>query len=152
MHVRRTIENNEEAEIRPSKTYQSFIAAVGGHRELSFIEKNVRNYIMREVQNISKLEDAKEFEKYLLRMKEKNPNFFFEHELEVDQSIKIAFWADARSRVACEYFGDVISFNTTYNTNMYNLVFDSFVGVNHHGRSTLLGCALMKNEDIQSFK
>ncbi|RYR50973.1 hypothetical protein Ahy_A06g026035 [Arachis hypogaea] len=34
----------------------------------------------------------------------------------------------------------------------YNLVFGSFVGVNHPGQSTLLGCTLMKNEDIQSFK
>ncbi|QHO12419.1 Transposon protein [Arachis hypogaea] len=29
MSVRRTIENNEEAGIRPSKTYQSFVAAAG---------------------------------------------------------------------------------------------------------------------------
>ncbi|RYR14656.1 hypothetical protein Ahy_B04g071318 [Arachis hypogaea] len=50
MSVRRTIENNEEARIRPRKTYQSFVAAVGGHRELNFIEKDVRNYITREVQ------------------------------------------------------------------------------------------------------
>ncbi|XP_020973197.1 protein FAR-RED IMPAIRED RESPONSE 1-like [Arachis ipaensis] len=28
----------------------------------------------------------------------------------------------------------------------------SFFGVNHHGQSTLLGCALMKNEDTESFK
>ncbi|QHO20644.1 Protein FAR-RED ELONGATED HYPOCOTYL [Arachis hypogaea] len=32
MSVRRTIENNEEAGIRPSKTYQSFIAAARGHQ------------------------------------------------------------------------------------------------------------------------
>ncbi|RYR77493.1 hypothetical protein Ahy_A01g001983 [Arachis hypogaea] len=50
-------------------------------------------------------------------MKEKNQNFFFELELKVDLSIKIAFWADARSRTACEYFGDVILFDTIYNTN-----------------------------------
>ncbi|RYQ88301.1 hypothetical protein Ahy_B09g095574 isoform M [Arachis hypogaea] len=50
-------------------------------------------------------------------MKEKNQNFFFELQLEEDQSIKLAFWADARSRAAFEYFGDVISFDTTYNTN-----------------------------------
>ncbi|RYR38128.1 hypothetical protein Ahy_A09g043082 [Arachis hypogaea] len=75
-------------------------------------------------------------------MKEKNHNFFFELELGVDHPIKIAFWVDARSRASCEYFGDVISFDTIYNTNI----------VNHHGHSTLLGCALMKNEDIQSFK
>ncbi|RYR15640.1 hypothetical protein Ahy_B04g072521 isoform A [Arachis hypogaea] len=115
-------------------------------------------------------------------MKEKNPNFFFELELEDNQSIKLAFWADARSRAACEYFRDVISFDTTYNTNKvyigsfwvhriiirvhfvdnnsvfvvicfrYNLVCDFFVGVNHHGQSILLGCALMKNEEIKSFK
>ncbi|RYR72711.1 hypothetical protein Ahy_A02g006926 isoform J [Arachis hypogaea] len=85
-------------------------------------------------------------------MKEKNQNFFFELELEEDQSIKLAFWADARSRAAFEYFGDVISFDTTYNTNRYNLVCGSFVGVNHHGQSILLGCSLMKNEEIESFK
>ncbi|RYQ86306.1 hypothetical protein Ahy_B10g105975 [Arachis hypogaea] len=152
MSIRRTIENNEEAGIRPSKTYQSFVAAAGGHRELNFIEKDVRNYITREVRNVSEQEDAKEFGKYFLRMKEKNPNFFFELELEEDQSIKLAFWADARSRAAFEYFRDVISFDTTYNTNRYNLVCGSFVGVNHHGQSTLLGCSLMKNEEIESFK
>ncbi|RYR63970.1 hypothetical protein Ahy_A03g010141 [Arachis hypogaea] len=117
MSIRRTIENNEEAGIRPSKTYQSFVAAAGGHRELNSIEKDVKNYITREVRNVSEQEDAKEFGKYLLRMKEKNPNFFFELQLEEDQSIKLAFWADARSRAAFEYFGDVISFDTTYNTN-----------------------------------
>ncbi|RYQ91906.1 hypothetical protein Ahy_B09g097954 [Arachis hypogaea] len=82
MSVRRTIENNEEVRIRPSKTYQSFVAAAGSHRELNFIEKDVRNYITREVRNILELEDGKEFGKYLLRMKEKNQNFFFELELE----------------------------------------------------------------------
>ncbi|XP_072074487.1 protein FAR1-RELATED SEQUENCE 5-like [Arachis hypogaea] len=152
MSICRTIENNEEAGIRPSKTYQSFVAAAGGYRELNFIEKDVRNYITREVRNVSEQEDANEFGKYLLRMKEKNQNFFFELELEEDQSIKLAFWDDARSRAAFEYFGDVISFDTTYNTNRYNLVCGSFVGVNHHGQSTLLGCSLMKNEEIESFK
>ncbi|RYQ88316.1 hypothetical protein Ahy_B09g095577 isoform G [Arachis hypogaea] len=123
MSIRRTIENNEEAGIRPSKTYQSFVAGAGGHRELNFIEKDVRNYITREVRNVSEQEDAKEFGKYLLRVKEKNQNFFFELELEEDQSIKLAFWADARSRAAFEYFGDVISFDTTYNTNSWRTSF-----------------------------
>ncbi|RYR57422.1 hypothetical protein Ahy_A05g023162 [Arachis hypogaea] len=51
---------------------------------------------------------------------------------ETKHSIKLAFWADARSRAAFEYFGGVISIDTTYNTNRYNLVCDYFVGVNHH--------------------
>ncbi|XP_057747233.1 protein FAR1-RELATED SEQUENCE 4-like [Arachis stenosperma] len=120
--VHRTIEIHEEARIRPSKTYQSFVAAAGSHRELGFIEKDVRNYITREVRNISEEDDAKEFGKYLVRMKEKNQNFFFELNLKGDHCIKHAFWADARNRAAFDYFGDVVSFDTTYNTNRYNLV------------------------------
>ncbi|XP_015960603.1 protein FAR1-RELATED SEQUENCE 4-like [Arachis duranensis] len=89
--------------------------------ELGFIEKDVRNYVTREVQNISEEDDAKEFGKYLVRMKEKNQNFFFELNLEGDHCIKRAFWADARSRAAFDYFGDVVSFDTTYNTNRHNL-------------------------------
>ncbi|RYR45371.1 hypothetical protein Ahy_A07g031211 isoform A [Arachis hypogaea] len=67
-----------------SKTYQSFVAVAGSHRELGFIEKDVRNYITREVRNIFEEDDAKEFGKYLLRMKEKNQNFFFELNFEGD--------------------------------------------------------------------
>ncbi|XP_072084579.1 protein FAR1-RELATED SEQUENCE 5-like [Arachis hypogaea] len=122
MFVRRTIKTHEEAGIRPSKTYQSFVATADSHRELGFIEKDVMNYITRELN------------------------------LEGDHYIKHAFWADVRSRAAFDYFGNVVSFDNTYNTNRYNLVLGSFVGMNHHGQSTLLGCALMKNEDIQSFK
>ncbi|XP_015955930.1 protein FAR1-RELATED SEQUENCE 5-like [Arachis duranensis] len=165
MFVRRTIETNEEAIIRPSKTYQSFIAAAGSHRELSFIEKDVRNYITREVRNVSEQDDAEEFGMYLLRMKEKNQNFFFELNLKGDHSIKHPFWADARSRVACEYFGDVVSFDTTYNTNRYNLVFGSFVGVNRHGdfwvilasfgkpySETEKGLQMLSDSDLRAFK
>ncbi|RYR59466.1 hypothetical protein Ahy_A05g025359 [Arachis hypogaea] len=109
----------------------------------------------------------------MLKQHRENQNFSFELNLEGDHSIKNAFWTDARCRAACEYFEDVFSFDTTYNTNRYsvhtgntfrfitvpnvhfykyNLVFGSFVGMNHHDQPTLLGCALMKNEDIQSFK
>ncbi|RYR31065.1 hypothetical protein Ahy_B01g055845 [Arachis hypogaea] len=59
MSVRCTIENNGKVGIRPNKTYQSFIAAAQSHRELSFIEKDMKNYITREVHNVSELEDAK---------------------------------------------------------------------------------------------
>ncbi|RYR20073.1 hypothetical protein Ahy_B03g065161 [Arachis hypogaea] len=145
MSICRTIENNEEAGIRPSKTYQSFVAAAGGHRELNFIEKDVRNYITREVWNISEQEDAKEFGKYLLRMKEKNQNFFFELELEEDQSIKLAFWADARSRATFEYFGDVILFDTTYNTNREQVERESDAADFH----TVIPCATKSSIEAQ---
>ena len=68
-----------------------------------------------------------------------------------ESRIKNLFWANARSRAACEEFGDVITFDTTYLTNKYNMPFAPFVGVNHHGQSILLGCGLISNEDTDAF-
>jgi hypothetical protein len=50
-----------------------------------------------------------------------------------------------------EYFGEVITFDTTYLTNKYDMPVAPFVGVNHHGQSILLGCALLSNEDTKTF-
>jgi len=84
-------------------------------------------------------------------MREQNPNFFYEIDLDDDFHVRNVFWADARSRAAYEYFGDVVTFDTTYLTNRYDMPFAAFVGVNHHGQSTLLGCGLLSGEDKESF-
>ena len=57
---------------------------------------------------------------------------------------------DARSRVTCEYFGDVITFDTIYLINPYKMSFAPFVGVNH-GQSVLLWCGLISNENVDTF-
>ncbi|XP_016163310.1 protein FAR1-RELATED SEQUENCE 5-like [Arachis ipaensis] len=59
---------------------------------------------------------------------------------------------DARCRASYKYYGDVVSVDSTYSTNRHGLLFASFVGVNHHGKSTFLGCALLGNEEIPSYE
>ena len=51
-----------------------------------------------------------------------------------------------------EHFGDVISFDTTFKTNMYDMPFGLFVGVNNHFQTVLLGGVLMTDEKIESFR
>ncbi|RYR49495.1 hypothetical protein Ahy_A07g036005 isoform A [Arachis hypogaea] len=46
MSIRRTIENNEEVGIRPSKTYQSFVAAAGGHRDKDSFDRNWNDFLL----------------------------------------------------------------------------------------------------------
>jgi len=84
-------------------------------------------------------------------MREQNPNFFYEIDLDDDFHVRNVFWADARSRAAYEYFRDLVTFDTTYLTNKYDMPFVVFVGVNHHGQSTLLGYVLLSGEDTESF-
>nr|XP_029151637.1 protein FAR1-RELATED SEQUENCE 5-like [Arachis hypogaea] len=127
MFVHHTIETHEKAGIRPSKTYQSFVVAAGSHRELGFIEIDVRNYITRKVQNIFEEDDAKEFGKYLVRMKEKNKNFLFEINLEGDHYIKHAFWADARNMAAFDYFRDVAGMRSTQRSESMHSFLNKFI-------------------------
>ena len=58
------------------------------------------------------------------------------------------FWVDTRSRATCESFGDVVTFDTTYLTNKYEMPFAVFVGVNHYGQTCLLGYGLLLSKHI----
>jgi hypothetical protein len=61
------------------------------------------------------------------------------------------FWADAMSRKNYSLFGDVVSFDATYTTNQYNMIFAPFTGVNHHLQSIFLGAAFLANEKVESY-
>ncbi|XP_015387718.1 protein FAR1-RELATED SEQUENCE 5-like [Citrus sinensis] len=76
---------------------------------------------------------------------------FFSIDLDEEDRLKNVFWADPRSRAAYKYFGDVITFDSAYITNKYDMPFTPFVGVNHHGQSILLGCILISREDTETF-
>ena len=47
-------------------------------------------------------------------------------------------------------FGDVISFDTTYGTNKYSMIFAPFTGINHHRQSVTFGVGFLANEEVES--
>ncbi|KAL0005429.1 hypothetical protein SO802_012990 [Lithocarpus litseifolius] len=53
--------------------------------------------------------------------------------------------------MAYQYFGDVVTFDTTYQTNRYKMPSVPFTGVNHHHQSVMFGCALLVNETAESY-
>ncbi|RYQ85929.1 hypothetical protein Ahy_B10g105572 isoform C [Arachis hypogaea] len=151
MYMCRVIERNDEAGVRPSKTSQVLVDEMGDFSKISLMEKDVRNYFSRKVRNVTEEMDARKMLKYFTRIKDMNSDFYFNLELDQIKRFKTIFWAEARSRAAYEYFGDVVSFDTTYKTNRYNMLFGSFVGLNHHGNLVLLGCGLMTKKNFGSF-
>ncbi|CAL5186353.1 unnamed protein product [Lathyrus oleraceus] len=121
LHVRRTIQINDDAGVRMNKTFQSLVKDAGGHENIPFCEKDVRNYINKEHHAIGKEGDGKALISYFCKMREQNTNFFY---LNDDFHVRNVFWADARSKATYEYFGDVITFDTIYLTNKYDIPFD----------------------------
>ncbi|KAI8524538.1 hypothetical protein RHMOL_Rhmol13G0157200 [Rhododendron molle] len=123
----------------------------GGPDNLPFINKDARNFKGKERGLQLKEGDAKAMHKYFVKLYEDNSDFFYAIDLDENDQLRNVFWADAYSRELCKEFGDVVTFDTTYLVNKYNMPFAPFVGVNHHGQSILFGCGLVSREDTTSF-
>lgn len=95
--------------------------------------------------------DAQALHKYFSWSQSMDPNFFYVADINEKGCLRNLFWASARARVAYGYFGDVVTIDTTCLTNKYEVPLISFVGVNHHGQSVLLGCGLLAGETIESY-
>ncbi|XP_057744881.1 protein FAR1-RELATED SEQUENCE 5-like [Arachis stenosperma] len=119
MHAKCVITDNDEAGIRPNKTYLALANEVGRSSNLSFLEKNVRNYITRTLRCADDNADFKEMMNYFVRIKEINPNFFYAIDVDDANMFRSALWVDARCRASYEYYEDVVSFDTTYRRNRY---------------------------------
>ncbi|XP_057471940.1 protein FAR1-RELATED SEQUENCE 5-like [Actinidia eriantha] len=137
--------------IRLNKTISSCVLEAKGHEKLTWSEKDARNYMDQVRRSQLKEGDAEAMHQYFNRMCEDNNNFFYAMDLDKEHRLCNVFWADARSREAFKEFGDVVTFDTTYLVNKYDMPFAPFVGVNHHGQSILLGCGLVLREDTSSF-
>ncbi|KAG6536374.1 hypothetical protein ZIOFF_001428 [Zingiber officinale] len=124
----------------------------GGHENLTFDERKCRNYISEARRLRLGDGDAEALSNYFCRVQSRSSNFFYVLGLDEESRIRNVFWADARCRAAYDYFSDVVTFDTTYLTNSYDMPFAPFVGVNHHGQSILLGCGLLSSEDSETFK
>ncbi|KAJ7962830.1 protein FAR1-RELATED SEQUENCE 6-like [Quillaja saponaria] len=80
-----------------------------------------------------------------------DPDFFYVVDINEKGCLRNLFWADAKSRVAYTYFGDVVAIDTTCLTSEYEVPLVLFLGVNHHGQSVLLGCGLLASESVESY-
>ncbi|RYR57751.1 hypothetical protein Ahy_A05g023456 [Arachis hypogaea] len=122
MHAKCVIKDNDEAEIRPNKTFFALSNEAGGPSNLGFSEKDLRNYITARLRTSNVNADVRKMMSYFRRMKDINPNFFYAVELDDECKFKSVVWVDARCRTLYKYYGDVVSVDSTYRRNMYVVV------------------------------
>ncbi|XP_058006730.1 protein FAR-RED IMPAIRED RESPONSE 1-like [Hevea brasiliensis] len=152
MDMKRRLEANDIAGIRPTKSIRLLEVQAGGPENLSCLSKDCRNFIERKRRLRLGDGDAEAIRKLFVRMQRNDPEFFYLFDLDDDSRLSNVLWVHPRSQAAYEEFNDVVSFDTTYLVNRYKLPFATIIGVNHHGQSILLGCALISHEDVNTFK
>jgi hypothetical protein len=85
-------------------------------------------------------------------IREKDSGFAVQIETDEQSRVRSLMWSHGTSRRNYAAFGDVVTFDTTYRTNLYNLPFGLFVGVNNHFQSTIFAAVLLTEETTESFK
>ncbi|KAH6786377.1 hypothetical protein C2S52_005929 [Perilla frutescens var. hirtella] len=122
----------------------------GGPKRVGCTERDIRNF-EHELRDEQKGIDAETLIEFFGSEKERNSAFVFDYETDSKNRLTRCFWADPTSRRAYSVFGDVIVFDSTYNTNKYGMIFAPFVGVNHHHQTIIFGCGFLSDEKIESY-
>ncbi|KAJ0627849.1 protein FAR1-RELATED SEQUENCE 5-like [Helianthus annuus] len=79
-------------------------------------------------------------------------DYSFVHSVDENKRLTGLFWADGLCKRNYAEFGDVISFDATFKTNKYKMVFVPFTGIDNHCRNVTLGAGLLASESIESYK
>ena len=115
---RRFMEDCGRCNIGPTLTFKLLKEIMGGPENVGCDIIDIRNGYRDIMSNIDG-SDAQMIFDYMRSQKESSDAFYYEIEIGSHGKLTRLFWADAISRRNYHMFGDVISFDSTYNTNRY---------------------------------
>uniref|UniRef100_A0A0A9CTF0 MULE transposase domain-containing protein n=1 Tax=Arundo donax TaxID=35708 RepID=A0A0A9CTF0_ARUDO len=150
IQTKQLIKHLRDNNVNLSKVYSIISSFFGSPGNAPFTKRAVRGICAKLARDNADKDVKKTLA--LFSKLEEDPNFMYNVEVDEKSCIKTLMWTNGRSRLQYEWFGDVITFDTTYKTNLYDMPFGLFIGVNNHFQSIVLGGVLMRNETIQSFK
>ena len=85
-------------------------------------------------------------------MKANDPDFNYTVQVDEESRVKTLMWVTSKGFDQYRCFGDAITFDTTYRTNMYDMPFGLFVGVNNHFQSVIFDSVRVRDETIETFQ
>ncbi|XP_072970145.1 protein FAR1-RELATED SEQUENCE 6-like [Typha angustifolia] len=148
--AKRRLRANSGSMLPPEEPSRMPVDRLGALEELLFGESEHRSFVERGRLKFGE-GDAEALRLFFTRMQAKNSNFFNVVDLDAEGCVRNVFWADARSRAAYEYYNDVVALDTSYVVSKHEMPLVTFVGVNHHGQSVLLGCSLLSDETAETY-
>ncbi|GJZ72483.1 FAR1-related sequence 5-like protein, partial [Tanacetum coccineum] len=79
---------------------------------------------------------------------QKDVNVFID---EKNSELVAMFWADKVAKCNYKEFGDIVSFDATFNNNKYNMKFVPLIGVDNYRKCVTLGPGMLLHEDTESY-
>jgi zinc finger SWIM domain-containing protein 3 len=141
-----------EGGMKPAQVFEFMVQFYGGADKVPFSWMDCNNEIGRQRKKYLEANDTKTLMDYLKNKQIEDPSFFYAVDIDEEDGRMINFfWADGQSIMDYACFGDVVSFDTTFQTNKFELPFAPLLGTNHHKQTIIFGAALLFDETIESF-
>ncbi|XP_074291021.1 protein FAR-RED IMPAIRED RESPONSE 1-like [Silene latifolia] len=145
-----TIKSKLLLNIGATRTYRMCKEVVNGFHNIGASLNDFKNF-QRDIKCFIHERDGQLFIDHFKSMAETRPDFYFDYDVDVDGSLRRAIWADGNGRRNYSVFVDAVSYDPTYSTNKYKMVFTPFTGIDNHKRSITFCCALIAKETTESF-
>ncbi|XP_042012168.1 protein FAR1-RELATED SEQUENCE 5-like [Salvia splendens] len=138
------------ANIGPTLSFSLLKEVLGGLDYVGCTLLGVRNY-RRDLRAYVEGADAQMLLNEMRRKKELCSAFTYEFEVNSKDRLTRLFWCDPTARRNYHLYGDIVSFDTTYSTNRYCMIFAPFTGKDNHGRPVTFAAGLLSKENANSF-
>ncbi|KAL3643786.1 hypothetical protein CASFOL_014601 [Castilleja foliolosa] len=138
--------NCAKVNMGPTKSFRLYREIVADYSSIGCTSVEFKNF-GRDLKAFTEGCDAQMILRSLCSKRELSSAFFFDFDTDVNDQLTRLFWADPISRKNYAAFGDVVSFDATYSTNRYNLIFEPFTGIDNHRRIVTFGAGLLSKED-----
>ncbi|KAH6763030.1 hypothetical protein C2S52_020463 [Perilla frutescens var. hirtella] len=142
--------NCARVNIGPVTTFRLFKEVVGGYSNIGCTAVDFKNF-SRDLKAYVVGVDVQMMLDKMFKRHELCSAFTFDYEVIKDDQLRCVFWADPISRRSFSLFGDVVSFDATYRTNRYSMIFAPFTGKDNHGKLVTFDAALISGEDVESY-
>ncbi|XP_047953316.1 protein FAR1-RELATED SEQUENCE 5-like [Salvia hispanica] len=139
-----------KANIGPTLTFKVLKEILGGFDLVGCNLGDIRN-TSRDIKAFAHGCDVQMVLDDMAKKKELSDAFTYHYEVNAANQLVALFWCDGLMKMNYHMFGDIVAFDSTYNTNRYCMIFTPFTGKDNHGKPVTFAAGLVCNEKTGAF-
>ncbi|XP_057811744.1 protein FAR1-RELATED SEQUENCE 5-like [Salvia miltiorrhiza] len=139
-----------KANIGAMRTFRLYRELIGSYEAVGCTSDDFKNYV-RDLKGHSLDSDAKMLLDALTNKQELGDGFKFICDVDEEKKMRRLIWTDETAVKNYKIYGEAVSFDATYHTNKYQMIFTPFTGRDNHGKCISFGAALISREDTESY-
>ncbi|XP_063946119.1 protein FAR1-RELATED SEQUENCE 5-like [Daucus carota subsp. sativus] len=150
MGLRSIVFDAAKVNIGCSKSFSLAKEMYGGYSNVGATLRDFRNFNRDLKEYVGEKDGQMIIDKFKV-MQETSSSFYYAYDVDSAGHLTKLFWADPVGRKNFEIFGDAVSFDATFDTNKYNMVFAPFTGVDKHDRCVTFAACLLSHESVSDY-